>query len=203
MSAPTLRIEPGRTAILAVDFQPEIMGADGAFAPLFHAEVQRANLITLAGRLLNAARAAGSKVVYSRAAFQPGYTDLVANFPLFHNIAESGILVDGTPATAIIDEVAPHPGDVVLAHPRVSCFHATALDLVLRGAGVDTVVLSGVATDLAVESTTRAGADLGYRMLVASDACTTTSRSAHDASLTSLAMFAEIVTVSDLLAAFD
>lgn len=202
MSA-AVHIEPARTAILAVDFQPEIMGAEGAFAPMFHAEVQRTNLIPLAGRLLDTTRAAGGKIVYSRAAFQPGYLDLVPNFPLFHNIAESGILVDGTPAAAIIGEVAPRTGDIVFTHPRVNCFHATSLDLVLRGARVDTVVLSGVATNLAVESTTRAGADLGYRMLVASDACATTSLPAHEASLASLAMFAEIVTVPDLLAAFD
>jgi nicotinamidase-related amidase len=201
MSA-AVQVEPARSAILAVDFQPEIMGADGAFAPMFHAEVQRTNLIPCAARLLDAARAAASKIVYAKAAFQPGYTDLVPNFPLFHNIAESGILIDGTPATTIIDEVAPHPDDIVFTHPRVNCFHASALDVVLRGAGIDTVVLCGVATNLAVESTTRAGADLGYRMVVASDACATTSAPAHEASLASLAMFAQIVTVSDLLAAF-
>jgi biuret amidohydrolase len=196
-------IEPGRTAIVAVDFQPDIMGADGAFAPLFHAEVERTNLIPLAARLLDGARAAGVKVVYSRAAFQPGYTDLVANFPLFSNIAESGFLVDGKPGTAIMDVVAPHRGDVVLTHHRVSCFHGTELDIVLRGAGIDTVVLAGAATNLAVESTARAGADLGYRVLVVSDACSTTSKTAHDASLASLAMFAEIVPGKNLLAALD
>jgi biuret amidohydrolase len=202
MNATPLRLEPHRTAILAVDFQPEIMGADGAFAPMFQAEVQRTNLIARAGELLDTARTAGSKIVYSRAAFQPGYTDLVANFPLFHHIAESGILIDGTPATEILDEVAPHEHDVILTHPRVNCFHATSLDHILRGAGIDTVVLSGVATNLAVESTTRAGADFGYRMLVASDACSTNSSAVHDAALASLTMFAEITTVPDLLAAF-
>jgi biuret amidohydrolase len=203
MSMAGPHVEPGRTAIVAVDFIPDIMGADGAFAPMFHAEVERTNLIPLAARLLDGARAAGVKVVYSRATFQPGYTDLVANFPLFSNIAESGCLVDGTPATAIMDVVAPHSGDVVLTHHRVSCFHGTELDVVLRGAGIDTVVLAGVATNLAVESTARAGADLGYRVLVVSDACSTTSKTAHDASLASLAMFAEIVPGGSLLAALD
>jgi nicotinamidase-related amidase len=198
-----LYLEPRRTAIVAVDFIPEIMGADGAFAPMFHAEVERTNLIPRAARLLNGARAARVKVVYSRATFQPGYPDLVANLPLFSNIVEAGCLVDGTPGTAILDAVTPHKGDVVLAHHRVSCFHGTELDVVLRGAGIDTVVIAGVATNLAVESTARAGADLGYRVLVASDACSTTSKTAHDASLASLAMFAEIVPGESLLAALD
>ena len=102
-----------------------------------------------------------------------------------------------------MDVVTSHKGDVVLTHHRVSCFHGAELDVVLRGAGIDTVVLAGVATNLAVESTARAGADLGYRVLVVSDACSTTSKTAHDASLASLAMFAEIVPGESLLAALD
>jgi nicotinamidase-related amidase len=196
-------IEPARTAVVAVDFQAEIMGADGAFAPLFHAEVERTGLIPVAARLLDDARAAGVKVVYSRATFQPGYTDLVANLPLFANVAAAECLVDGTPAAAIMDVVAPHTGDVVLAHPRVSCFHGTPLDVILRGGGIDTVVLFGVATNLAVESSARVAADLGYRVLVVPDASSTTSKSAHEASLASLEMFAEITPSESLLAALE
>lgn len=99
-----------------------------------------------------------------------------------------------------MDPVAPHDDDVVLAHHRVSGFHGTELDTVLRGGGIDTVVLAGVATNLAVESTARAAADLGYRVLVVSDACSAVSGQAHDASLASLSMFAEIMAVDSLLA---
>jgi biuret amidohydrolase len=80
---------------------------------------------------------------------------------------------------------------------------AQKLDIVLRGAGIDTLVLTGVATNLAVESTARAGADLGYRIVVAADGCATTSESAHDASLASLAMFTDVVSIDDLVARYD
>jgi nicotinamidase-related amidase len=185
-----------------VDFQQDIMGADGAFAAMFHAEVARTKLIQLTARLLEAARRAGVRVVYSRAAFQAGYTDLVANLPLFSRIAEMGCLIDGTAGTAVLDEVAPHKGDLVSTRNRVSAFHGTELDVVLRGAGIDTVILAGVATNLAVESSARAAADLGYRVLIVEDACSTISQTVHDASLTSLAMLAEIVLGEALLAAF-
>jgi biuret amidohydrolase len=199
VSTPDARIEAGRTAIVAMDFQNDIVGMDGAFAPMFRAEVERTNIIPVAAGLLDGARAAGVTVVYSRATFQPGYPELVPNIPLLRNVAQYGCLVDGTVGAAIIDEVAPRNGDVVLTHHRVSGFHGTELDIVLRGAGIDTVVLTGVATNLAVESTARAGADLGYRILVISDACSTISGAAHDASLASLAMFAEIVPSQGLL----
>jgi nicotinamidase-related amidase len=196
-------IKPGRTALVAIDFQHDVVGAGGAFAGLFHAESKRTNLIPTATRLLSEARATGVKIVYSRGAFQPGYPDLVPNIPVLSQVAQYGCLVDGTEGAAIIEAVAPHCDDVVLTHHRVSCFHGTELDVILRGAGIDTVVVAGVATNLAVESTARAGADLGYRTLVVSDACSTTSETAHNASLASMVMLAEIVTTDDLLATLD
>jgi nicotinamidase-related amidase len=193
-------IDPKRTAIVAIDLQHDIVGADGAFAELFHAEVKRTNLIPAAVRLLGEARAGGVKIAYSTGTFQPAYPELVPNIPLFSQVAQYGCLVDGTAGAAIIDAVAPHGDDVVLTHHRVSCFHGTELDVVLRGAGIDTVVLAGVATNMAVESTARACADLGYRTLVVSDACSTTSETAHNASLASMAMLGEVVTTDELLA---
>jgi nicotinamidase-related amidase len=196
-------IQPGRTALVAIDFQHDIVGARGAFADLFHAEAQRANLIPTATRLLGEARAAGVKIIYSRGTFQPGYPELVPNIPVLSQVAEYGCLVDGTAGAAIIDAVAPHRDDVILAHHRISCFHGTELDVVLRGAGIETIVLAGVATNLAVESTARSGTDLGYRTLVVSDACSTTSETAHHASLASMAMLAEVVTTDDLPTMLD
>jgi nicotinamidase-related amidase len=196
-----LDIAAKSTAIVAIDFQHDIVGADGAFAPLFHAEVKRADVIASAARLLGDARAAGVKIVYSTGTFQPGYPELVANIPVLRRVAELQCLVAGTAGAAIVEAVAPHANDVVLTHPRVSCFHGTQLDVVLRAAGIDTVVLTGIATNMAVESTARAAADLGYRTLVVSDACSTTSESAHNASLESLAMLAEIVPTCALFVA--
>lgn len=193
---------PARTAIIAVDFQPDIIGADGAFGPMFHAEVERVGVIPAARRLLDAGRTAGAKIVYSRATFSPGYPELVGNIPMLASTPEYRCLIDGTPGAAVVDAVKPHEGDLVMAHYRVGCFLGTPLDVVLRGAGIDTIVLTGVATNLAVESTARAGADLGYRTLVVADACSTTTQAAHEASLESLSMFGEVVSVDQLCAEF-
>lgn len=198
---PLAPLDPATTAIVAVDFQRDVVGADGAFAAMFHGEVERAGVVPAAVRLLRAARTAGVKIVYSRAAFSPGYPELVGNVPILASAAEYGCLVDGYPGAEVIDAVEPDDGDLVVAHHRVSCFHGTALDVVLRGAGVDTIVLAGVATNLAVESTARAGSDLGYRTLIAADACSTTTRTAHEASLESLSMLAQIVSVEHIRAA--
>jgi nicotinamidase-related amidase len=198
---PSWQLDPAHTAVIAIDFQHDIVGPNGAFASMFSAEVERTHVIPAAARLLDDARAAGIKIVHCRAAFRSGYTDLVANIPLFANVKAYGCLIDGSTGATIIDAITPHDGDIVLNHHRVSCFQGTELDVVLRGAAIDTLVLTGVATNLAVESTARAGADLGYRIVVVSDACATTSEHAHDASLASLAMFADVIPADNLLAA--
>jgi biuret amidohydrolase len=203
VSTTNQHIDPARTAVVAVDFQNDIVGADGAFAPLFQAEVKRTDLIPVAARLLNNARVAGAKIVYSKGAFRPGYPELVPNIPVLRQVSEYGCLVEGTDGARIVDAVAPHPDDVVLNHHRVSGFHGTELDVVLRGAGIDTIALAGVATNLAIESTARTAADLGYRTIVVCDACSTTSESAHNASLESLGMLAEIMPTTQLLTALE
>jgi nicotinamidase-related amidase len=195
------RIEPARTAIVAIDFQPDIVGPDGPFAPMFHAEVERAKVIPTAAELLDGSRAAGATIVYSRAAFQPGYPDLLPNIPVFSGIPELGCVVDGTPGTAVIDDLAPRHGELVLIHPRVNAFHGTGLDYLLRGADINTVVLCGVATNLAIESAARDAADRGYRVVVVADACSTVSEAAHQASLASLAMFGEVMSTQGVLTA--
>jgi len=76
------------------------------------------------------------------------------------------------------------------------------LDTILRVAGVDTLVLVGIATDVAVESTARAASDLGYRTIVVSDACIADNDESHAHSLDVLQKwFAETPTADEVLSA--
>ena len=195
-------IDPTRTALVAVHMQNDIVGADGAFAPFFRAEIERVGTIPTAARLLDAARAAGVPVVYTRVAWRPDYSDLHANSPLLNIVVQQNCLVDGTPGAAIIDELAPQHSDRIVTHQRVGGFHNSELDKVLRSAGVDTVVFFGVATNASVEGTARAASDLGYRVVVVSDACSAATPEAHAASLESLGLLAEIITTDELIASF-
>jgi biuret amidohydrolase len=190
---------PATTAIVAVHFQNDIVGADGAFAGFFRAEIDRTGVLGTAARLLDGARAAGARVVYTRVAWKADQSDLNANSPLLGIVAQTKCLTDGTPGAEIIGEVAPIEGDTVVTHQRVGGFSGSTLDETLRQAGVDTVVFIGVATNASVEGTARAASDLGYRTVVVSDACSAATQAAHTASLESLGLLAEIVTTEELL----
>jgi biuret amidohydrolase len=194
-------LDPARTALVAVHLQNDIVGADGAFAPFFRAEIDRVGTLTTAARLLDAARAAGVPVVYTRVAWRPDYSDLHANSPLLNIVIQQNCLVDGTPGAAITDELAPQDTDRVVTHRRVGGFHDSELEEILRRLGVDTVAFLGVATNASVEGTARAASDLGYRVLVISDACSAATPEAHAASLESLGLLAEITTTDDVITA--
>lgn len=192
--------DPTTTAVVGVHFQNDIVGPDGAFAGFFRAEIDRTGVLATAARLLDGARVTGATVVYTRVAFAPGYGDLNANSPLLGVVAQAKCLEDGTPGADITTEVTPHDGDTIVTHQRVGGFQGSDLDATLRGAGIDTAVFLGVATNASVEGTARNASDLGYRTVVVSDACSAASSEAHEASLGSLGLLAEIVTTDELLA---
>ena len=89
----------------------------------------------------------------------------------------------GTPQFEIIPELEPRSGDLVLHKVTNSGFAGTSLDLVLRNQGIESLVLTGAATDGCVEATARAGADLGYQNMIVEDCCVTQSQLFHEVTL--------------------
>jgi nicotinamidase-related amidase len=106
----------------------------------------------------------------------------------------------GHSAVEVIDDVAPPPDEPVVRGQAANGFDRTELDTILRLAGVDNLVLGGIATDVAVESTVRAASDPGYRTIVVSDACTADSDEAHARSLDVIQKwFGETLTADEVL----
>src|SRR4029079_9706816 len=87
------------------------------------------------------------------------------------NHADGRILVRDTWNTAIIDELTPELGDIIVSKQRFSGFHGTDLDTVLRTIGARTLVVTGCTTSLCVESTLRDAFFRDYRPLLLAD-CT-------------------------------
>jgi nicotinamidase-related amidase len=189
------------TAFLACHWQYDVVGSDGAFAPFYRARLEAHGVIPVAKRLIESGRRSGVRVVYTRVAFAEGHRDLVINIPLLGIVAQRQCLLDGTPGTEIIDELEPHATDWVVTNTKVSAFASSNLNDRLRAAGIDTVVLFGVATNLSVESTGRSAGDLGYRVVVVPDACEAATDRAHEATLESFALLGEIATADELVAA--
>ncbi|MCU1698160.1 MAG: Isochorismatase family protein yecD [Mycobacterium sp.] len=191
------------TAVIAVHMQPDIVSADGAFGPIFAAQAAERDIVGVIGKLQDSARGAGVAVIYTRVAWKSDYSDLIPNSPLLDMVVRKKCLVDGRDQAEIVPQLSPRPGDVVVTHKRVSGFTGSDLDELLRARGIDTVLFAGVATNASVEGTARQAADLGYRTVIISDACSAADQNAHDASLSSLGLLAEIATSAEAIAAMS
>ena len=120
---------------------------------------------------VTAARAAGIRVIYVTIGFRPGHPEISASNKTFAAAAAGGGFIEGSPGTEIHPAVAPGPDDLRVTKRRVSAFTGSDLDVVLRGLGAGTLVLTGIATSGVVLSTLRQAADLDYRLVVLADAC--------------------------------
>ncbi|HEX9167410.1 MAG TPA: isochorismatase family protein [Roseiarcus sp.] len=75
------------------------------------------------------------------------------------------------------------PGDLKITKKTWGAFSVPELDLKLRERGVTAIVLGGVATEFGVESTARQAWELGYEIVVVSDATTSIALEGHDHSM--------------------
>lgn len=151
-----------RPVLLVMDFQHGIVERIGA-----------PSVIDAADRAVRAAREHGVPVMFVRVAFRPGYPEVAESNATFAAAAKQAgdSMTQDHPATQVHASLEPLPSEPVITKRRVSAFSGSDLDVLLRGAGADTLVLAGIATSGVVLSTLRQAADLDYHLTVLADAC--------------------------------
>jgi nicotinamidase-related amidase len=119
----------------------------------------------------DAARTAGLPVIWVKVGFRRGHPEVSARNRTFSALTAGGGFVDTDPASDLHPGLEPQDSDIVVVKRRVSAFTGSDLEVVLRAADVDTLVLAGIATSGVVLSTLRQAADLDYRLVVLADGC--------------------------------
>jgi ureidoacrylate peracid hydrolase len=178
-----LRLIPSETAVIVVDMQ-NAYATRGGYVDLAGFDVSgAAHAIGQTRKALDAARAAGCAVIYFQNGWDKDYVE--AGGPGSPNWHKSNalktmrarpelhgtLLAKGGWDYSIVDELAPRPGDMVVAKTRYSGFFNTNVDSLLRSRGIRTLVFTGVATNACVESSLRDAFHLEYFGVVLEDAC--------------------------------
>jgi nicotinamidase-related amidase len=193
-----LTIDKAHTALLAMDFENDIVHEDGAFKDFGFAQMVKQNdVLAKTGRLLNAARRAGVKVIYVSVKFRPGYPERPQNAGLWQGLVQANALLEGTWGATIHAAVAPKEGEPVVSKRGVSAFTASDLAAILNNAGISALLLAGVATNFVVEGTAREAVDRGYNVVIVGDCCASVSQEAHDAALNTALPFLTTISTSD------
>ncbi len=193
-----LTINKGHTALLAMDFENDLVHEDGAFKDFGFAQMVKQNdVLGKTARLLDAARGAGVKVIYVSVKFRPGYPERPRNAGLFQALVEGNALVEGTWGSTIHEAVSPKEGEPVVSKRGVSAFTGSDLAALLGTGGITTLLLTGVATNFVVEGTAREAVDRGYNVVIVGDCCASVSQEAHDSSLNTALPFLTTISNSE------
>lgn len=194
-------IDKSSAALIAMDFQHDIVSVDGKFGSQgLGAVVEQMGAIPAAARALGAARDAGLHVAHVGVSVADGQA-LNTTAGLFAGIHALGALQSGSDGVNFVDEVAPLPGEFIAMKAAVSGFAGTGLDAHLRSSGIRHLVLVGVATNMVIDGTTRQAVDMGYQVTILRDGCASFSPELHDFALGVLENLATISTVDDFIAA--
>ena len=94
-----------------------------------------------------------------------------AGIPVIYVVHRGGAFQDYAPYVEIHPGVAPGAGELVITKTKPGPFSTTGLDVTLRDMGKDTLIVMGVATSGCVLSAVRWAADINYKFIVVSDAC--------------------------------
>jgi len=166
-----------QTALLIIDMQRDFVEPGGFGASLGNDVLPLQAIIPTTQRVLQAWRAAGGLVVHTREGHLPDLSDCPpAKRDRGHpslRIGDVGpmgrVLVRGEPGHAIVPELAPIAGELVIDKPGKGAFYATALNEALVLKGITHLIVMGVTTEVCVQTTMREANDRGYSCLLVED----------------------------------
>jgi len=220
MPWPAFEVDWRRAALVLIDLQNYGCNPAAGLGPMLsarHPEIAAYYLprvsetvIPNARRLLDAFRAGGRRVVFTRhGPLLADGSDMAARR---RRRDRDALAVTGTPALwhrgtfehEVVADLAPAPGELVLDKNTSSAFNSTGIESLLRNLDVETLVVAGMATDMCVETTARDAADLGFNVILVEDATATYFEHHHRAALSGFArVFGQVWDTERVLAALS
>ena len=195
----SISLTPQRTALIVVDMQRYYTEAELPLIELFNVlspgategylNRVRATVIPNIQKILACFRNLQSPVVFTAIGTETGHGDDLPGW--LRSFDELGRTTLGRsiippvtdPSWEIDSALAPQPGEQVVNKLSAGTFATTGLEQRLRHQGIESVVVTGVTSDVCVTTTAREAADRGFQTILISDACTTWSDQMHKASL--------------------
>jgi biuret amidohydrolase len=203
-----------QVALLVIDMQRDFC-SPGGYADTAGLDIVRLRAIIPNVRsLLDAARAAGITIIFTREGHLPDLSDCTAaklerskrGGAQIGSLGPLGrLLIRGEYGQDVISDLAPIVGEPVIDKPGYSAFPHTALQDILAERNIQQLIITGVTTEVCVHSTLRDAIDRGYRCVTVSDACASPYAHLHQAALEMIAVeggiFGEIADTATILSA--
>ncbi len=192
------QLRHGKTALIVVDVQNDFCHSEGIFgkrnADLSHVEKGVSNLLSFVDRC----RQFNLPIIFVRT-IHSSWTDSDSWIGRLEGAAREMLICRPNSWGAKFYKVEPQMGDFIVTKHRFSGFVGTDLALVLRSKGIETLLMTGVATNVCVETTARDGFNLDYRIIFVEDCCGAFSPEEHASTITNINKYFGIVSNSKVL----
>ena len=202
-------VNPRRAALVVVDMQYATGHREGALGrrmlregsnvTAYRFERIETKVVPNIRRLLAGFRGAGAEVIYLTVGSRR--LDIADAPPHMAKLFRDTDNYEGSREHEIVDELKPAPGELVLNKTSIGAFASTGLDHLLRSLGLDQLYMTGVSTNMCVETTAREAADRGYLVSLVEDACGATIEELHRGTMVNFQrLFGRVVSTDEALA---
>ena len=193
-------IVPKKTALINVDMQNVFVENSPIASPDGPEVLKRIN------KLSAACRKAGVLVVHTIVGYRSDHSNVGIASAFSPQVISDRLLDLDRPSAKLHPALVVEPQDILLEKPRYGAFHATDLELILRSRGIDTVIITGICTNVCCETTAREAAVRDFKVLFTSDGTATfdfgglTRQEIQRATCASLSLvFAQVLSVDDVI----
>ena len=174
--AEAITLDPKKCAVILIDMINAVAKGQG---PPYTVTPERQAVTENFQRLIAHCRSVGTPLIYITTYRRADNADAP------RTIADVGggggaAMLAGTPATEVIDELAPRDEDYVVVKPRFSAFYGTNVEGILRVLGTETILVGGISTQRSVEGTARDAKNRDIQCVVVSDCCTAGEIDVHE-----------------------
>lgn len=183
-------LELAQTALIVIDMQKDFLYHDGFGEFLGNDVMLLQKAIVPLQAVMSAARAAGMTLIHTREGHLPDMSDCPPNkldrwaAPRIGDAGPMGrIMIRGEVGNAIVDELAPLPGEIEIDKPGKCSFYKTDLEKILHARGIKNLLVAGVTTDVCVATTITGANDRGFNAIAISDCVASYSPERHAATL--------------------
>lgn len=165
-----------RPALLVIDVQNGFATKGGSYDQLGIDISNYIKVIPKIANLISVCRKSRIPIFYTQAIREPSGIDLLTNVHRIlpksreERIKMKPICVRGTWDAEIVDEIRPNDSDHVIRKRRDSAFYDTEIGVWLKSVGIDTLIFCGIDTSISVESSLRDAFNLGYDVILMSNA---------------------------------
>lgn len=186
-----------KTAFIGIDYIFDIIHPEGKIARSAEQAMAR-NIVQKANQALNIAMQKKWLSILVKVGFSPGYYDQPKHSKIFRHAHEIKALESGQKGTNFHPELESSLANLIITKPRVSAFYGTGLDAALRANRIERLVIAGVSTSWAIQSTVREAHDRDYEVFIVEDACAASTEDEHKSSIKLISRISGVICIDEL-----